>query len=100
MSTIALIVEFEVKPEHLDEFIAVMKTHAAASEAEEGCLQFKLVTASAPMDYRVFLFEEWKDQAALDWHLKHSKLNETRKRYANWIFTRHITHTRVVGPAD
>ncbi len=95
--SIALIVEFEVKPEHLDAFINVMKAHAAASEAEEGCLQFKLMTSSAPMDYRVFLYEEWKDQAALDWHLKHSKLNDTRKQYEQWIFMRHITHTRVVG---
>ncbi|AZG10930.1 antibiotic biosynthesis monooxygenase [Pigmentiphaga sp. H8] len=99
MQAISLIVEFSIKPEHREEFLAVMQTHAANSLKEEGCLQFKIVTPSAPMDDRVFLFEEWKDQAALDWHLAHSALNDTRKRYDTWIFNRHITHGRVVAPA-
>ncbi|NYT36479.1 putative quinol monooxygenase [Allopusillimonas soli] len=95
--SIALIVEFSVKPEHLDAFLSVMKTHAEASQQEPGCVQFKIIAASAAMDGRVFLFEEWRDQEALDWHLKHSKLNDTRKQYDPWIFNRHIVHGHVVN---
>lgn len=95
MTAISLIVEFSVRPEHMQEFLGVMQQHAAASRAEPGCLQFKIVKPTAAMDYRVFLFEEWKDQAALDWHLAHSALNETRRKYAHWIFDRHITHCAV-----
>lgn len=97
MSTIALIVEFSVKPEYVDQFLSTMKTHAKASQEEPGCLQFKIVAVSAAMDGRVFLFEEWRDQAALDWHLEHSKLNDTRKQYDAWIFNRHIIHGHVVN---
>ena len=93
--TIALIVEFSVKPHHREDFLAVMGNHARESRKEEGCLQFKIINPSARMDDRVFLFEEWKDQAALDWHLKHSKLSETRKQYDSWIFGRQITHCEV-----
>ncbi|VTU22306.1 autoinducer-2 (AI-2) modifying protein LsrG [Variovorax sp. PBS-H4] len=93
--TISLIVEFSIKTHHREDFLAVMQNHARESRKEEGCLQFKIITPSAPMDDRVFLFEEWKDQAALDWHLKHSKLGETRKQYDAWIFNRHILHGAV-----
>jgi quinol monooxygenase YgiN len=96
MSTISLIVEFSVKAEFRTDFLAVMRGHAAATEQEAGCVQFKIVAPSAAMDDRIFLFEEWKDQAALDWHLEHSKLREVRKRYDSWIFGRHILHGTVV----
>ncbi len=99
MNAISLIVEFSVKAHHRLDFIAVMQKHASASREEPGCLQFKIVTPNGPMDDRVFLFEEWKDQAALDWHLKHSKLNEVRQQYDNWIFDRHIIHCNVVPSA-
>lgn len=92
MSAISLIVEFSVKPEFHEEFLGVMRAHAAESRKEAGCVQFKIITASAKMDGRVFLYEEWRDQEALDWHLKNSKLNETRKQYDAWIFGRHIIH--------
>lgn len=96
MASISLIVEFSVKAAHRAEFLAVMQEHATATRREPGCLQFRIVTPSAPMDDRVFLFEEWKNQGALDWHLTHSALNEVRKRYDAWIFARHIIHGTVV----
>lgn len=97
MATISLIVEFSVKAAFRAPFLEVMQEHAAATRKEPGCVQFRIIAPSASMDDRVFLFEEWKDQAALDWHLKHSKLDEVRKRYDAWIFTRHIIHGTVVG---
>ena len=41
MSKIALIAEFEIKPQHRDAFQQLMRTHAqAALDHEPGCLQF------------------------------------------------------------
>ena len=43
MSRIMIVVEFEVKPEHRNAFIELMKGHARRSRAEDGCQQFDVL---------------------------------------------------------
>jgi quinol monooxygenase YgiN len=43
MSRIMIVVEFEVKPEHRNAFIELVKGHARLSRAEDGCQQFDVL---------------------------------------------------------
>ena len=69
MSRIMIVVEFEVKPEHRNGFIELMKGHAQRSRAEDGCQQFDVLLPQEDQS-RVLLVEAWRAQAALDVHSK------------------------------
>ena len=69
MSRLMIVVEFEVKPEHRSTFIELMKGHAQRTRAEDGCQQFDVLLPQEDQS-RVLLVEAWRDQAALDVHLK------------------------------
>ena len=43
MSTIAIVVDVEIKPETREEFLKVMEIDAVGSRAEEGCLRFDVL---------------------------------------------------------
>jgi hypothetical protein len=45
MSRIMIVVEFEVKPEHRNQFIELIKGHAQRSCAEDGCQQFDVLSS-------------------------------------------------------
>ena len=90
MSRIMIVVEFEVKPEHRNAMIALMKDHARQSRAEDGCLQFDVLL---PMEdqSRVLLVEAWRDQGALDVHSKVPRMAENREKYTPWLNGRKAT---------
>jgi len=91
VSKIALVVEFDVKPEHRDAFEAVIRSHAARTlDAEPGCLQFDVLIPKKDTG-AVFLFECYKDGAALEAHGKSPILAETRAKYEDMINDRRIT---------
>ena len=56
MSRLMIIVEFELKPEHRDAFVELMKNHARLSRAEDGCEQFDVLLPQNDQN-RVFLVE-------------------------------------------
>jgi len=90
MSRIMIVVEFEVKPEHRNRFIELMRGHAQRSRAEDGCQQFDVLLPE--QDHRrVFLIEAWRDQAALDVHSKTPALSKTRETYQPWLVSRNVT---------
>jgi quinol monooxygenase YgiN len=90
MSRIMIVVEFEVKPEHRNQFVELMKGHAQRSRAEDGCQQFDVLLPE--QDHRrVFLVEAWRDQAALDVHSKTPALAKTRETYQPWLVTSKVT---------
>ena len=69
MSKVALVVDLKIADGQLDAFLARAREHAAACLAEEeGCLHFDILV---PLDgsSRVFLYEVYADQAAVDTHL-------------------------------
>jgi quinol monooxygenase YgiN len=91
VSRIALVVEFDVKPEHRQAFEAVIRSHAARTlEAESGCLQFDVLIPQKEPN-KVFLYECYRDTAALETHGRSPILAETRDKYKDMIDNRRIT---------
>jgi quinol monooxygenase YgiN len=90
MSRIMIVVEFEVKPEHRNQFIELMKGHAQRSRAEDGCQQFDVLLPQEDQS-RVFLVEAWRDQAALEMHSRNPMLARTRETYQPWLVSRKAT---------
>jgi quinol monooxygenase YgiN len=95
MSRIMIVVEFEVKPEHRNQFIELIRGHAQRSRAEEGCQQFDVLLPQDDRN-RVLLVEAWRDQASLDVHSKSPMLAKTRETYQPWLVNRKATR----GTAD
>jgi quinol monooxygenase YgiN len=90
MSRIMIVVEFEVKPEHRNQFIELMKGHAQRSRAEDGCQQFDVLLPQEDRS-RVLLVEAWRDQAALDVHSKAPAMATLRETYGPWLLGRKAT---------
>jgi len=84
MSRIMIVVEFEVKPEHRDAFIELIKGHAQRSRAEDGCQQFDVLLPQEDQR-RVLLVEAWRDEAALDVHIKLPAMTRLRDTWQPWI---------------
>ena len=62
MSKIALVVEFTLRDGVRDEFLEVIRGHAAGTKADEGCLQFDVLIPEE--GEKVMLVEMYKDDAA------------------------------------
>ena len=91
MSKVALVVEFDVKPEHRDAFEEVIRSHAQRTkEAESGCVQFDVLIPQRDAN-KVFLFECYQDAAAFEVHGRSPILAETREKYKDMIENRRIT---------
>ena len=84
MSRLMIVVEFEVKPEHRSAFVELMKGHAQRSRAEDGCQQFDVLVPQEDQS-RVFLVEAWRDQAALDVHIKLPAMARLREAWQPWL---------------
>lgn len=68
MANFALIVDFEIKPDSIEQFKALIAENARASVKEEpGCLQFDVVQAEDNPN-RIMLYEIYADTAAFDEH--------------------------------
>jgi quinol monooxygenase YgiN len=90
MSHIALVVEFDVKPEHRGAFEKVLAEHAAGTlQDEEGCVAFKLLIPTKD-DGKVFLYEEYTGDDAVKAHMDSSRLANTRAAYEDMINGRRI----------
>jgi (4S)-4-hydroxy-5-phosphonooxypentane-2,3-dione isomerase len=94
MSRIMIVVEFEMKPQHVDDFIKLMKNHAELSRAEDGCQQFDVLQAQDDPN-KIFFVESWRDQAALDVHSKVPRMEENRAIYTPWLNSRKGTRCNV-----
>lgn len=96
MSRICLVVGFEVKPGMKSRFLEVMREHASKTlEDEEGCLEFFVCDPVEGGD-RVFLYEMYADEAALEIHKASPALARTRERYADIVDSRDIQVCRVL----
>jgi quinol monooxygenase YgiN len=86
MSRLMIVVEFEVKPEHRSAFVELMKNHAWLSRAEDGCQQFDVLLPQENQN-RVLLVEAWRDQAALDVHMKLPAMTRLRETFGPWVIS-------------
>jgi quinol monooxygenase YgiN len=66
---IVMAVAFTVKTEHRDAVMTAMKTMAKHTLQENGCHDYSFY-AHFDDPQKIFLFEEWKDQACLDAHFE------------------------------
>jgi quinol monooxygenase YgiN len=90
MSRIMIVVEFDIKPEHTSNFVALMKNDARLSRQEDGCQQFDVIQAQDDPN-RVLFVEAWRDQAALDAHAKLPRMSENRAIFEPWVVNRKVT---------
>ena len=69
MSTLALVVELEIKPDQLDAFLARVREHRGnVLKNEPHCERFDILTEHDGGN-TVHLYEVYADQAAVDHHL-------------------------------
>jgi quinol monooxygenase YgiN len=82
---IALIVEFRIKPAHVDAFDAAITDNARASrEQEPGCRQFDV--CRDPNDKQLFfLYELYDDQAAIDAHMQSAHFQAMNTQTTDWV---------------
>jgi quinol monooxygenase YgiN len=91
MSKVALVVEFDIKPEHRQAFEEIIRFHAKRTkDNEEGCVAFEVLIPNRD-ENKIFLFECYRDAAAFDVHGKSPLLAETREKYKDMIENRRIT---------
>ena len=96
MSRICLVVDFRVKPGTKARFLEIIGEHAAQTLAnEEGCLRFEVCDPLEGED-RVFLYEMYADEAALEAHKASPILARTRERYADLMESRDVHVCKVL----
>ena len=105
MSKTALVVEFRIKPGRRDDFLKLMREHAAGSLAHsDGCLQFDVLVPKEvqfdapthePDHNRVILYEVYRDEDAFQVHVKSERVAKTRAGYAEMVESRRITRCAV-----
>ena len=93
---LALVVEFRIKPEHIDAFARAIDDNARASrDTEPGCRQFD-VCRDPDEPALFFLYELYDDNAAIDAHLKSAHFQAMNAATAGWVASKSIkTYTRV-----
>jgi quinol monooxygenase YgiN len=94
----ALVVEFRIKPEHIDAFAREIVANASASrETEPGCRQFDVCRDPAnPALF--FLYELYDDEAAVQAHLKSPHFLKMDQHTAPWIDQKTVWRYRRVAP--
>ncbi len=64
---IGIMAEFDIKSDCIDKFLEEVKPLVKASNEEAGCIKYELHKALGS-DNIFVMVEEWKDQAAIDFH--------------------------------
>eukprot|EP00429_Kryptoperidinium_foliaceum_P052870 CAMPEP_0176092172 /NCGR_PEP_ID=MMETSP0120_2-20121206/46172_1 /TAXON_ID=160619 /ORGANISM="Kryptoperidinium foliaceum, Strain CCMP 1326" /LENGTH=142 /DNA_ID=CAMNT_0017426077 /DNA_START=52 /DNA_END=480 /DNA_ORIENTATION=+ len=72
----AVVVEAEVQPDRMDEFLKVMEKNAQQSRQEPGCLRFDVLRAQDNPN-KFFFYELYESPAAVDFH-------KTQDHYKAW----------------
>jgi quinol monooxygenase YgiN len=93
-----IIVKWVIKPEHVAAFLDTMRWHIEATrKSEKGCLQFDLCRDSA--NERCFwLYEVYRDDAALAEHAKSPSLPKLREKIPEWVEERVLVNATRLTP--
>jgi (4S)-4-hydroxy-5-phosphonooxypentane-2,3-dione isomerase len=95
---LALIVEFRIKPAHIDAFEhSIVENARASRETEPGCRQFDV--CRDPADPSVFfLYELYDDDAAIQAHLQTPHYLQMNQATAGWVDAKKVLrYIRAVG---
>ena len=95
---LALVVEFRIKPAHVDAFDAASRANAQASvELEPGCRQFDV--CRDPDDATLFfLYELYDDEAAIQAHLRSPHFLQMNTATASWVEAKVVRTLRRTQP--
>jgi quinol monooxygenase YgiN len=95
---LALVVEFRIKPAHVDAFDAAIHANAQASVVREpGCRQFDV--CRDPDDAALFfLYELYDDEAAIQAHLQSSHFLQMNAATAPWVESKGVRKLRRTQP--
>jgi quinol monooxygenase YgiN len=66
---VIVIARFRPRPDHLDEFLALLRDVQEASRGDDGCLNYGYHREAAD-DMAFVAVEEWRDMPALEAHLR------------------------------
>ncbi|MCY6381151.1 putative quinol monooxygenase [Hoeflea prorocentri] len=81
----AVVVTFQIKTEHWDSFLEIMRDNARASkELEPACRHFDVCTDDS-RPYEVFLYELYDDEAAFETHQRMAHFKEFSAAAADMI---------------
>lgn len=82
---IILHVTIQVKPEHVSEFLEIVRYDAEHSEKDEpGCLRFD-VSRDRDDPNRFYLYEVYRDQAAFEAHRQTPHFKEYFEKSQPWL---------------
>ena len=95
---LALVVEFRIKPEHIDAFARAIEDNARASRnTEPGCRQFDVCRDPAEPAL-FFLYELYDDAAAIDAHLRSADFLAMNAAPAGWVASKSVKNYTRVAP--
>ena len=87
---LALVVEFRIKPEHVQAFEAAIERNARVSrETESGCRQFDVCRDPADPEL-FFLYELYDDEAAIQAHLRTPHFVAMESLTADWVQSKRV----------
>lgn len=75
MNPIAVVVNVEINPDRMDEFIKLIEEDAVGSRAEPGCLRFDVLKSKEPNKFT--FYEVYKDADSVTYH-------KTMPHYIAW----------------
>ncbi len=85
-----IIVDFDIKPDRLTDFLTLMQDNAAASVRDEpGCRQFDVCQDPEAPDH-IFLYEIYDDRAAFEAHLAAPHFRTFDAASADMITSKHV----------
>ena len=84
---VAIIIEFDVKPECRPEFEARLREDAADTLRDDGCMRMEILVPRSTPD-RIVLSELWRDDAAIAAH--RSKPGHTHAWQEPLIMNKHV----------
>ncbi len=98
MNMQALVVEFRIKPDHVEAFAAAIIHNARASrDTEPGCRQFDVCRDPADASL-FFLYELYDDEAAVQAHLKSAHFLAMNEATASWVEKKTVWRYARVDP--
>lgn len=94
----ALVVEFRIRPAHVDAFAdAIVENARASRETEPGCRQFDV--CRDPADPTLFfLYELYDDEAAVQAHLRAPHFLAMSAASADWVEHKTVRRLGRVAP--
>jgi len=95
---LALVVEFRIRPESIDDFAVAIDENARLSrDTEPGCRQFDVCRDPADASL-FFLYELYDDEAAIQAHLKSAHFLQMDAATATWVQSKVVRKLQRTAP--